>query len=115
MSETRDQANADAQTALTAIQTAENTQFIANVDAQIQEAIAQGRFEVSATTSKNVDIQTVFEYYVNLGYMVWFPDYPTNLNVQPVELFGQYWTDYWQHILSLYPLKNPARIIVGWR
>jgi hypothetical protein len=115
MSETRDQANAAAQTSLTAIQLAANTQFIANVDAQIAEAITQGRFQISAVTSLDVDLQTVFSHYVNLGYMVFFPDYPNNLNIQPVELFGQYWVDYWNHILSLFPLKNPARMTISWK
>ncbi len=115
MSQTRDQANSATLPIQTAIQTAQDTIFIANVDAQITEKIAQGAFQISATTFNGVNLQTVFQYYVNLGYAVSFPDYPANLNYQPVDLFGQYWEAYWLHRLSLYPIQNPARIIIQWR
>ena len=115
MSETKDQAQTATETARTAIQTAENTQFIANVDAQIAAASAQGHFFTSAITSPNVDIQAIFTYYSNLGYAVSFPDHFANPNTNPVQLFGQYWTDYWLGILTLYPLKNPARVLISWR
>lgn len=114
MSNTRDQANSAATTAQTAIQTAEDTLFIANIDAQIAEAVAKGKFQISATSSKGVNLQTVFMYYANLGYVVWFPDYPTNLNYQPVDLFGTYWELYWTNQFLRYRLKNPARMIISW-
>lgn len=115
MSESASAANAASQTALTAIQVAANTQFYANVDAQIAQAQAQGLFEINATTSQNVDLPTVFNYYVALGYAVYFPDYPASLDNQPQQLFGQYWEAYWNNILSLVPLKNPARINISWQ
>lgn len=115
MSQTRDQANSEAKAARSAIQIAADNQFIANVDLQIAEAIAQGNFRISAVTSENVSLHIIFNYYADLGYFVSFPDYPANLNIQPVELFGQYWNDYWLHLLSLYPIRNPARINISWR
>ena len=115
MSDTRDQANTAAEAAKAAIQTAEDALFIANIDAQITEAIAQGRFQVSATSSKGVSLKTVFDYYANLGYIVWFPDYPTNLNYQPVDLFGAYWELYWTNQFLRYRLKNPTRMVISWK
>lgn len=115
MSNTKDQSNTSANAAKLATQTAEDTLWIANIDAQIAEAVAQGKFRISAISSKGVDLKTVFQYYANLGYVVWFPDYPTNLNYQPVDLFGAYWDLYWTNQFALYRIKNPARMIVSWR
>jgi len=114
MSESASAANTASKTALTAAQVAANTQFYANVDAQIAQAQAQGLFEINATTSQNVDLPTVFSYYVNLGYAVYFPDYPASLDNQPQQLFGQYWEAYWSNILYLTPLKNPCRMNISW-
>ena len=115
MSNTKVQSNTDANASQLAIQTAQDTAFIANIDTQIAEATTQGKFQVSSISSKGVDLKTVFQYYVNLGYVVWFPDYPTNLNYQPVDLFGAYWDLYWTNQFGLLRITNPTRMIVSWR
>jgi len=115
MSITKDQANTDATTAHDAIQAAANTNFYTLVDAQIQEAIAQGKFQVNCWTTEDVDLSTAFQYYADLGYAVSFPDYPTNLDFQPAQMFGAFWEDFWANVIHTSQIKNPARMIIAWR
>lgn len=121
MSIDRNTANADSNTALTAIQTAADTDWIASVDSQIQTAITLGQFSVTALTNSAVNLDTVFQYYADLGYNVSFPDYanqngntlPSIIN-QPSNFFGYNWTAYWQGLLTLNIVSNPARITIAW-
>lgn len=116
MSIPRSQAEIDAQTAHDALTAAANARFIAAADIQITEAIAQGEFWVNCRTEDDIDPQTVFQHYADLGYGVWFPDYPTNLCLQPAELFGAYWINFWSNggfIPRL--LKKPYRLIITWK
>lgn len=116
MSITRSQAEIDADAAKAAITAAANTRFIAAADIQIQDAIDQGMFWCSSITTDDIDPQTVFQHYADLGYGVSFPDYPTNLALQPAELFGAYWINFWSNggfIPRL--LKKPYRLIISWK
>lgn len=116
MSISRSQAETDATTANNAAIAAANARFIAAADIQIQEAIDQGQFWVSATTTDDIDPQTVFKHYADLGYGVSFPDYPTNLSLQPAELFGAYWVNFWSNggfVPQL--LKKPYRLLITWK
>jgi len=116
MSITRDQAQTDAQTANDDLTAAANARFIAAADIQIQEAIAQGKFFISAYTTENINPQTVFQHYTDLGYNVSFPDYPVNLALQPAELFGAFWVNFWSNggfIPAL--LKKPYRFLIIWK
>jgi hypothetical protein len=111
----RTQAQTEAQTALDEVTAAANARFIAAADIQIQEAILQGEFWISATTTDDIDPETVFRHYADLGYGVSFPDYPTNLSLQPAELFGAYWINFWSNggfIPRL--LKKPYRLLISW-
>lgn len=116
MSIPRSQAEIDAQTALDALTAAANARFIAAADIQITEAIAQGKFYVNCLTEDAIDPKTVFQYYADLGYGVAFPDYPTNLSLQPAELFGPYWINFWSNG-GFIPqnLKKPYRLIISWK
>jgi hypothetical protein len=116
MSITRSQAEIDAQAAFDAATAAANARFIAAADIQIQIAIDDGKFYVSCTTEDNIDPRTVFQYYADLGYGVSFPDYPTNLALQPAELFGAYWINFWVNG-GFIPqnLKKPYRLIISWK
>jgi hypothetical protein len=95
---------------------AANAAFIAAADLQIQEAVARGVFWVSTQTASDINPETVFKHYADLGYGVSFPDYPTNLSLQPAELFGSYWVNFWSNggfIPSL--LKKPYRLLISWK
>lgn len=116
MSIPRTQAQIDAQAALDAVTAAANARFIAAADTQIQEAIDQGKFYCTCTTIDDIDPRTIFQHYADLGYGVSFPDYPTNLALQPAELFGAYWINFWTNggfIPRL--LKKPYRLIIAWK
>lgn len=115
MSITRSQAEIDADVALAAITAAANARFIAAADIQITDAIARGQFWISSTTTDNIDPETIFRHYADLGYGVSFPDYPSNLALQPAELFGAYWINFWSNggfIPRL--LKKPYRLLISW-
>lgn len=116
MSITRSQAEIDAQTALDAATDAANTRFIASADQQITEAIEQGQFFVNCLTTDDINPETVFRHYADLGYGVSFPDYPSNLTLQPAELFGAYWINFWSNggfVPRL--LKKPYRLLITWQ
>lgn len=106
----------NAQAANDALTAAANTRFIAAADAQIATAISAGQFYVSCETLDDINPQTIFQYYANLGYGVSFPDFPTNLNLQPADLFGPYWQNFWTNG-GLIPshLRKPYRLIIAWK
>ena len=122
MSIDRNTANANSTAALYAKLTEGDTEFIANVDVQIDEACAQGHFAITALTNLNVSIINVFTYYTNLGYNVYFPDYanqngqtlPSIIN-NPSNFFGYNWSQYWLNNITRYNITNPARMTVAWR
>lgn len=116
MSIPRSTAETDAQTELDTLTAAANARFIAAADIQITEAIDQGLFWCDCITTDDIDPKTIFQYYAGLGYGVCFPDYPQNLNLQPAELFGAYWINFWSNggfIPRL--LKKPYRLIISWK
>lgn len=104
----------DSDAALLALVTADNTKFIADVDQQILDAIDLGKFEVSATTFGYVNPHDIYVYYLNLGYMVTFPDLIHGQAFQPADLFGQFWIDYWNHTILPRGAKNPVRMLIFW-
>jgi hypothetical protein len=114
MSQTRDAANAAAIAAKTALQTAADTLFIATVDVLITNTIAQGGFQITANTNKDINVQTVFSYYSNLGYQVSFPDYATWFESNPSNLFGPFWEAFWQYNIANLYIKNPVRMTISW-
>lgn len=104
----------DSDAAILALVTADNAKFIADVDQQILDAIDLGKYEVSATTFGYVNPHDIYTYYLNLGYMVTFPDLIEGQAFQPADLFGQFWIDYWNHTLLPRCAKNPVRMLVFW-
>lgn len=116
MSITKSQAETDAQIAHDALTDAANTRFIAAADQQITEAIAQGVFYINALSEDDIDPMVVGQYYSDLGYIVSFPDYPQNLILQPAELFGQFWINFWSSGLQIPAnLKKPYRFLISWQ
>lgn len=111
-------AQTNAQTALTALQTADGAIFIADVDTAIQDAIAHGFTQISANTFGNVNTQAVTAYYVALGYKVAFPEFQNNFESQPAQLFGEVWVAFWAGTsvngLGFDVSKNPIRMIISW-
>ena len=97
-----------------ALVAAANSNFIIDADNQIQAAIALGRTEISITAANHVDPHDIFKYYTNLGYNVDFPDFRQGDAFQPVDLFGQFWIEYWNHTLLPPYARNPVRIIINW-
>lgn len=121
MSIDRNTANAKSQAQVNVIQTIGDQEFIANVDAQIQTAIALGKFKITALSNHTVSLTTVFTYYSNLGYAVTFPDYANqngaqlpSIIQQPANYFGYNWAAYWLNTITLYGIKNPARMTIAW-
>lgn len=122
MSIDRNTAHANSMAALDAKLLAGDAEFIANVDAQITEACAQGHFDVTALTNLNVSIISVYTYYANLGYNVYFPDYanqngetlPSIIN-SPSNFLGYNWSQYWLNNITRYNITNPARMTVSWK
>lgn len=122
MSIDRNTANANSTTAFNAIQTAADTYWIANVDSQIATAITLGQFTITAMADTSVNLNTVFQYYANLGYNVSFPDFanqnggflPSIIN-QPANLFGSNWNQYWMGLLTLSLVQTPCRISIAWQ
>jgi hypothetical protein len=107
-------AQTDSKTADAALVATANANFIAAVDAQIVQAIALGKFQVSATTFVNVHPRVIAQYYSNLGYWVQFPDLVQGPNFQPADLFGEYWVDFWNNTLFPFFGSKPARMVIGW-
>lgn len=122
MSIDRNTAYANSQAARNARLTAGDTNFIADVDAQILAATELGHFEITSLTNLNVSIIAVYTYYTNLGYNVYFPDYanqngqtlPSIIN-NPSNFFGYNWVAYWLNAITLYNITNPCRMTFSWR
>jgi len=113
---TKSQAEADAQAAHDDLVEAACDLFIENTDLAIEAAIDQGVFFVNTSAfDKNVDPKVIFDYYTNLGYGVSFPDYPQNLMLQPAQLFGEFWINYWQNNLVPAAQKYPLRFLISWK
>lgn len=114
-------ANANTQAAVTAIQTAADTNFIAAVDSQILTAINLGSYTVTAMTNQGVNLLTIFTYYTGLGYQVTFPDFLQqngaaipSLVQQPVNFFGYNWITFWQNSIIAFGITNPSRMTIAW-
>lgn len=121
MSITRAEANANSTTSQNAIMSNADTIFIANVDWQIQQAISQGQFQVTAVSNAFINLMGVYQYYANLGYNVSFPDYANqnganlpSIIQQPTNYFGYNWTAYWAGLIQLNLVSNPARLTIQW-
>lgn len=115
MSLTKAQAQSQSTAADEVLTNLENTRFIAAVDYQILDAIAQGKYFVNSNTWPGVDPKEVCQTYIDLGYQVYFPDYPTSMAYQPAQLFGEFWDAFWAQNSYIPPsIKNPVRIIISW-
>lgn len=116
MSLTQAQALAMAEAARNTISEAADNLFIANTDSCILNAINLGQSRTTVYTLHGVNIQSVFNYYVNLGYLVYFPDIQPNFFVNPINLFGY---QFEQYILNIIPnqvarVGNPLRMTLDW-
>lgn len=113
----KSQAESESTTEHDARVAAANQRFIDAADAQIQEAIDQGRFWVNCTTFEyDINPQTVFQHYADLGYKVSFPDFTTHdFSQQPAQLFGEFWINFWNNENVPANTKIPLRIVIGWR
>jgi hypothetical protein len=111
----KSQANSESQTAHDTILSEENQLFITTADGLIQQAIAQGKFQIDCVAQKEVGPHDIAAYYINLGYGVAFPEYNKNHVFQPVNLFGEAWQQYWLNGLMPKPFHKPFRIIISWK
>lgn len=112
----RNTANTNATTSLTAINSAFDQVFIDDANIAILQAISLGQFKVSLTTNKNCDTKTLHNYFVGLGYVVSYPDVndlPGSTPMQPAELFGMSWDQFWAN--NPPSLPSPVRIILSWQ
>lgn len=114
MSITKAQAQADTTVSNDALVAADNALFIAAADVQILEAITLGKSQIQAWSFGKVNVQQIYQYYADLGYQVAFPDIDTNPNTSPSNLFGEFWTAFWEHQMFTAVAKNPVRILIGW-
>lgn len=108
-------ANADATTARTAIESAVDAAFIDDATLAINAAVAQGKFEVTLTTSKDANTTIIHDYFVGLGYTVTYPGQnllPGSRQPQPAELFGEAWEEFWMN--GIPPTKGPVRLTIFW-
>lgn len=110
---TESQTNSDALAAQQALVAAANTAWIADMDAAIAQAVAQGKFSASALLGPNVSGNDISTYYMNLGYQVAIPG-SQPWYWQPVDLFGQAWTNYWAGS-GFFAITKPCRIRISWR
>lgn len=108
-------AKSAADTALAALQAADNAIFVANTDFQIAGAIALGLYQTAVLTWGNVDPKYAFNYYTNLGYKVILPDMSTTMTPNPAQLFGFFWEEFWNNQFVLLDLKNPVRMLISWK
>jgi len=116
MSISESAANAAADAALLVIQTAANAEFIANADAAINEAVAQGKYKVYLSSVKNMNFPDVFTHYRDLGYVLG-PTARMSSRCNPAALFGQFWVDYWNNVWNMSGLDDnglPYQIVISW-
>jgi len=112
------QAQSEAEAAQAAIWAAANAKFIAEVDAQIQLAIAQGLYFVNCTTSEDVNPADLFTYYTNLGYQFQFPGYSkySQPTAPPDELGNGFYVSAWLNTgLTRQKLEKPYRFLIIWK
>ena len=106
-SDNASQANANSLASMITLQTAANSEFISQAAQAIANAEALGRYSVSLTTFKNCNITALQAYFIELGYMVTYPD---NLvltqNGYPYQDYGAY--------AIQYPLRNPVVMKLDW-
>ena len=114
MSQDARSANTNTNNNVATIQTAADTQFIANVDAAILTAQGFGMYQCTLTSLAGVNLQTVYTYYTNLGYQVSFPDEVSNLNADPALLFGSMLDAYYYNLINNLNLQNPVRMTFDW-
>lgn len=115
MSIPKSTAESQAETALDAITLAANTRFIAAADLQITAAIAQGVFFINCWSTDDISVREVAQHYLDLGYGISMPDYPQNLIMQPAELFGEFWINFWSNGFIPSTMKKPYRILISWK
>lgn len=117
MSITKSQAQIDAETALAAIYAVANAKFIVEADAQIQQAIAQGKFFVNCVSSDDINPADLFTYYTQLGYQVQFPGYPPGSQpTSPPDEQPGFWVSSWLNTgLTRTKLEKPYRLLITWR
>ena len=115
MSLTKDQANTDSTTEKAAEQADALTRYVADADALIQNAIDQGKFHATTYSyDPNLVPTDVIDYYTALGYKVGFPDYLNNLALQPAQLFGEFWVNFWSGVQAPNPVTLPLKITLNW-
>lgn len=116
MSITRAQANTNSQAGDAAVKAAANARFIAAADQQIAEATAQGVYFINAISTDDIDPVAVAQYYLNLGYAVTAPEYSQNQSQpDPMDLFGDYWIDFWLNGFIPQNMKKPYRFLIAWK
>jgi hypothetical protein len=100
-----------------ALTAAANQAFIDNSVVAINQATANGKYEVFQMTSEHCDFNQLALYFQNLGYQVFFPDFPPFDGSQPAELFGPFYIAYWENQLiptNMRP-RNPVRLGLRWK
>jgi hypothetical protein len=130
--------DANSQSAITsvAVQSAVDSEFIAQSDLLITSQISIGSFKATLSLTKGVSAANVMKHYQTLGYTVLLqPSYgygydsnaynglgegygsnDYNLD-QPVELFGSFWEQYWANTpvnLLICDGKSPIQIYLSW-
>lgn len=112
MSIPKNTAKTNTETAHNTAETAANTIFIAAADAQINGAIARGVFWIMVQiTDENVDIKTVVQHYMDLGYSVKFSGVNSG---NPASLFGENWVAYWDGNGIPAEIPLPAKVKISW-
>lgn len=107
--------NTNTQSALDTLTDDANQRFIDAADAQIAAAISQGLYSIGAVCwEEKIDPKAIYEYYSNLGYSVEFPDFPQTLLIQPANLFGQFWINFWTNGNVPVTSKKPLRFLISW-
>lgn len=105
-----------AEAAKLSIQTAANTEFIANADLAIAAAITQSQSQVYLSSVKNMNFKDVFDYFHALGYVIGpTANRPSRSN--PASLFGSFWQDFWNNVWNTASFDNnglPYQIVISW-
>ena len=117
MSITKTQAQTNALTNEASIHAAANALFYVEVDAQIQQAVAQGIFFVYSTTSENINPSDVFTHYTQLGYQVTFPGFSSHSTpAAPPDSDNGFWVSSWLNSgLNKQRLEKPYKFLISWK
>jgi hypothetical protein len=102
---TKADAQTEASTDLQALETENNTLFLAEAEKVIQSAIDRGETQCYMTTGFYVNVKTVCDALVALGYMVTFPKDEMNTKQVTFTYAG----------ISAFDLKSPARLCIVWK